>query len=133
MSITNASIKLDGTVAATGGTDTTFIVKANDSKGLEVILDDGSEFISQTTLLFQTKEPKPNASSPNGYTQARNIVTIKRPLLLDDGSYTVRTVKVEIADDHETTDAEQDTIRSLIAQVLTDSDFDDYWHKQSRS
>lgn len=131
MSISTASINVDGTVATTGGTATTFIEK-DGSKG-EYILDDSSEFLSQTEVVFSTKAPKVNAASPNGYTQARNQALLKKPLLLDNGDYTMNTGGVFLNVDHETTDAEIETMLVMIAQLCHDPDFSDFWKKQARS
>jgi hypothetical protein len=131
MSISAASVNVDGTVATTGGTATTFISK-DLTKG-EYILDDSSEFLNQTEVVFTTKIPKVNASSPNGYTQARNQALLKKPLLLDNGDYTMNTGGVFLNVDHETTDAEIQSMLVLIAQLAHDPDFADFWKKQARS
>lgn len=131
MSLSSASILVDGTVATTGGTATTFITKGNTLNQHNLILNDGSEFIAQPTVSFTVKEPKVNAGSPNGYTQARCTVVYKKPLLLDNGSYTVNTGKIELSVDHETTDAEIASMLVVLAQLIHDSDYTDFWKKQS--
>lgn len=133
MSITTASIPLGATYAPSGGTATSFIVKKATDAGMSVVLDDGSDFLSQTEMSFTTKEPKSNDSAPNGYTQGRNNVHIKVPLSLDNGNRTVNNVKIEISSDIETTDAERATLRELAAHVLLDADYQDFWDAQARS
>lgn len=131
MSLVTSSILKDGVVATTGGTATGMIDKGGTLEKWEGILDDGSEFISQSVCSFTIKDPKVNIGSPNGYTQARSTVTLKVPLLLDNGSYTVNTLSIQLAVDHETTDAEISTMLVYGAQLLADSDFSDFWKKQS--
>lgn len=130
MSIKNASVLLDGTVATTGGTATPVTVRSSNGP-VKAFLDDGSEFAVRKDLEFSVKEPKPSESAPNGYTQAREVFILKVPLLLDNGKITVNTLKIEMATDVETTDAERLTMRSLGAQALSDSDFTGFWDDQA--
>lgn len=131
MSISSASILLGGTVAASGGTATTFISKGDDPLSHKVILDDGSSFALQTEVRFSTKEPKVSVDAPNGYTQGRNFVVIQVPKLLANGNYTVNTYKCEISEDIEVSDAERAEAISLLAQMLVDTDYSDFWDKRS--
>lgn len=131
MSLSTASVLKDGTVATTGGTATTFIEKGSSLNYWEGIFDDSSEFISQSSISCTVKDPKVNSGSPNGYTQARSSITVKVPLLLDNGSYTVNTLRLELAVDHETTDAEIQSMLVYGAQLFHDTDFSDFWKKQS--
>lgn len=133
MTILNASILVDGTVATTGGTATTFVSKGNTLNAHSAIVDDSSEFIAQSTCNFSIKDPKVSVSSPNGYTQARNTVKFNVPLALDNGNYTVNTLTIQLSVDPETTDAEIESMLVFGAQLLHDSDYSDFWKKQSLS
>lgn len=75
------------------------------------------------TIEATVHSPKPNNGSPNGYTQARTKTVYKAPLLLDNGQITINTVKVEVAFDVESTDAERTELCDIGAQIFTDSDF----------
>jgi hypothetical protein len=131
MSIKTASVLVDGTVAVTAGTATTMIAKSSTDKNTVVILDDSSEYLNQTEMVFKTTEPRVNTGAPNGYTQARGTVKIKAPLVLDNGGRTVNSVSVEIATDIETTDAERTSLRKLAVQAIMDADFDAFWNQQA--
>lgn len=131
MSLQNSAVLVDGTVATTGGTSTTFKTKGNTLLQHDLLLDDGSPLVGRTDLSCSIKAPKVSVAAPNGYTQARNTMILKVPLLLDNGSYTVNTIKVEMAVDIETTDAERDTMRITAAQLLHASAYDDFWNLQS--
>lgn len=131
MSLNSSSILVDGTVATTGGTATSLVSKGNTLSQHNLILDDGSDLLAQTEFEATIKSPKKSATAPNGYTQARNTVLIKVPLALDNGLVTFNTVKVEIACDVETTDAEKLSMRVLAAQMLHDSDYVSFWDDQS--
>lgn len=131
MAISGGAILLDGTVSATGGTSTTLLSKGENGETNKVLLNDGVAFISQKTIDFTVKEPRVSASSPSGYTQAREIVVLKFPKILADGSRTVNTLRLELSTDINTTDAERLTMRSAGAQLLVDSDITSFWNSQS--
>lgn len=131
MSIDSASILVDGTVGITGGTATGVLVKSVSGTTKKVVLDDSSEFLGQTEIDFSISDPRPQASAPNGYTQARTTVNIKKPLLLDNGDYTVNTFKAILSVDHETTDAEVENLKVTMCNLIMDTDFSDLWSKQS--
>jgi len=133
MGIQSSSVNIDGTVSATGGTATGVITKGNTLDQLNVILDDSSEFISETKLEFKVKSPVVQTSAPNGYTQARSSIKIFVPLALDNGNTTINTFELKLACDHETTAAEIESMLVLAAQLAADSDFSDFWKKQSLS
>jgi hypothetical protein len=52
-------------------------------------------------------------------------------LALDNGNRTVNTFTLSLSVDPETTDAEIESMLVLAAQLLHDSDFSDFWKKQS--
>ena len=134
MSINAASILIDGTVSTTGGTATSLKTKTNDNSGHRVYLDDSSDLADQTEITFSTKEAKVKSDAPSGYTQPRNNLFVRIPFTVPStGLVTYRTVKVEFADDIEVTDAQKLSTRVLVAQLLVDSDFTDFWDDQSRA
>jgi len=133
MSISAASVTVGATFAPTGGSATSLLQKSDDGNSVQTILDDGSILLSQKQVDFSTQAPKVSTGAPNGYTQARNTVVIKVPLTLDNGNRTVNTIRIELASDIETTDAERDTLRELAMHVLNDTDFDDFWNQQALS
>lgn len=133
MSLKTASVLKDGTVATTGGTATTFIDKGTSPQGNTWIgiFDDGSEFLNQSQCSFTVSDPKVQSGAPNGYTQARSSIALKVPLVLDNGEVTHNTLRISLACDHETTAAEITSMLVYGAQLLTDSDFTDFWTKQA--
>lgn len=130
MSISAASVLKDGTVATTGGTATSLVTKGQDLSQILALLDDGSEFINQSTCLWTISDPKVKVGAPNGYTQARSTVILHSPLVLDNGNLTKNSLKIELSVDHEATDSEIQTLLVYGAQFLHDSDFSDFWKKQ---
>jgi hypothetical protein len=107
------------------------ITKGDSENRQVVILDDSSTFLLQTEMDFSIKSPKVQSDAPNGYTQARNVLLVKSPFVLDNGNRTVNTIRVELAVDHELTSAERQSLIELAVHTLVDSDFADYWEKQS--
>lgn len=133
MGIQSGAVLVDGTVATTGGTSTSFITKGNTLNELDLLLDNSAEFIAQTKIKFTVAEPRVQSSAPNGYTQARSICKLLVPLALDNGNTTINTLEIRLSCDHETTDAEIQSMLVLGAQFLHDSDFSNFWKKQSLS
>ncbi len=126
MSISTASVLKDGTLSATGGTASA-LTTLGESLSEHKAYVDGPDFLTRSDISFTVKAPKVSSGAPNGYTQHRSICLIKTPLVLDNGNTTVNTVKIEFSTDVETTDAEKETLRVYAAQLLFDSDFDDFW------
>lgn len=126
MSLSTASILKDGTIGVTGGTATAFTRISGDNTSAKASFD-GTGFLSRSEGVFSVKSPKPSASSPDGYTQARRVVLVKRPKVLANGSLTYDTVKIEISRSVETTAAELATHKGIASQILSDADFDAFW------
>lgn len=133
MTIVAASVLKDGTVATTGGTATTLISKGQTLGQHDVIINDSAAFFAQSTISFVTKDPKPSVNAPNGYTQARCSAKLSVPLALDNEKVTVNTLTIQLAYDPEATAAEIESMLVYGAQLLKDSDFSDFWKKQSLS
>jgi hypothetical protein len=130
MSLTSASILKDGTIAVTGGTATPFTRLSGDNTSAKASFD-GTDFLSRLVAVFTRKEPKTNAGSPDGYTQIRRNVFLKIPRTLASGSLTYDTVKIEFARSVETTAAQLATTKVYAAQLIQDSDFDEFWEEGS--
>jgi len=133
MSLEAGAILVGGTTSTTGGTSTSFVTKGESLGVKNLVLDDGSEFLSSTQVQFSSKDPNVSTGAPNGYTQQRSSVKVLVPLLLDNGNRTFNTVTIELAYDVETTSAEKDSLISMGVQLLNDSDFSDFWKQQALS
>lgn len=133
MSISTLSVLVDGTITASAGTATSVISKGIVGSNHPVVLDDSSAFDSQTTVIFNTKEPKISETAPNGYTQKRSGYKILSPLALDNGNRTVNSASFQISVDPETTAAELTSLKVLACQCIMDSDLDDFYEKQSNA
>lgn len=130
MSFKDASLAIGSTIAPSGGTATTVISRGMQNGVNRYVLDDSSEFLDSVQFSLSHTEPKPAAGAPNGYTQKRTKLSILVPMTLTNGNRTVRTVRVEIGDDIESSDAEQDSLMDLAALVILSSAFRAAVHDQ---
>lgn len=135
MTIKNATVQKDP-ASVTYGTGTSTTLKTlgdslNQHHSYLSVTGEDLPLQQRVELVATIKQPKVNAAAPNGYTQARNTMLLKAPLVLDNGNVTVNTVRVEFAFDVETTSAEKDTLRHYVAQLITESSFEEFWNSQS--
>jgi hypothetical protein len=131
MTISTSSIAIGTAISVTGGIATGLISKGDTLDLHNTVLDDGAAFKDHTNVDFSIKSPKVSASAPAGYTQARNVVVIKKPKTLANGNITYNSMRVELSCDSETTEAEKDSLRELAAQVIFDTDYDQFWNDQA--
>jgi len=127
MTIASSTVLVDGTVAITAGTSTTFKTKVADGQNHSVYLDDGSALIDLTTAKFTVSDHQASTSAPGGYTQARRKCRIYIPRTLVNGDRTVETIYIEQATAPETSEADKLSMRVLACGILTDSDFQEFW------
>jgi hypothetical protein len=133
MSISNLSVAIGTAIGVTGGTATAVISKGDSLGKHEVVLDDGSAFSDETRISFSTKEPRVSASAPAGYTQKRNTIVVQVPKTLANANTTINSARIEFSVDSETTSAEYDALRELAAQLIFDTDLDQYYNSQAVS
>lgn len=131
MAVSNATLKSGGTVSVAGGTDLAFAslgIQANQNT-LYAIAD--PDFRTRREIVCAVKPPKAQAGAPNGFTQARASTLVKVPLVLDNGKMTYNTLRIELAVDVETSDAEKTELMSLGSQILADADFSAFFKSLS--
>lgn len=124
MSLNSASVPIGASYSPTGGSATSFVSMGSNPGANKLFIDDGADLILRKTVLATSKEPVPNASAPNGYTQQRTAIVFHVPMLLDNGKYTTNTVRIEVAFDPEADASERAYLRELIAHCGVDADFD---------
>lgn len=126
MSIQTASILVDGTIGVTGGTATPVDWLSGDQNQANVAIG-GTSLLDRILGVITRKSPKPSATSPDGYTQARRRFLLKFPKTTASGKLTYSTWVVESARSVETTAAEFTTQKGIVCQIISDTDFDQYW------
>nr|APG77057.1 hypothetical protein [Beihai levi-like virus 13] len=130
MAIQTAAV-IDGpTPSFSGGTSHNLSVKGQSQNLLSCVVNDGSEFINQSKIDFSVRDPRVLVTAPNGYTQARSMVSIRIPLLLDNGKVTINTLRLELSVDHEMTDSEIAKLLAYGSQILVVSDYNNFWYQQ---
>jgi hypothetical protein len=122
MSLTAVSTLSGSTIAGTGGTAVNWTKMGQVGNKVSLAVTSDADLRSRRTLDVVAKAPSVNPGAPNGYTQARVTKVYKQPLLLENGSITVNTVKVEVAYDVETSAAEIQELVDQGAQLLFDAD-----------
>lgn len=124
MSLKDASIMTAPTsFTVNGGSALAFSELYSSGEKVTIGVSADTDLRLRRTMDAHIYQPKPNSGAPNGYTQGRAKVVFKSPLLLDNGAITVNTVKVEVAFDVETTDAERTELCDIGGQIFIDSDF----------
>lgn len=132
MSINSSSIALDGHTATSGGTSTTLTAGGNTLTQNRAYLDMGN-FAERIDIDFTSKDPKVKVDSPSGYSQARRSVFARFPIVLADGSRTVNTLSITLATDVEITDAKLGEMVETGAQLLSATEFQEFWTNGSTS
>ena len=127
MSLISSTVLVDGTVSATGGTSRTFKSLGDNGSEHKMFIDESLSYSLRKEVDFSTRAPKVSPSAPGGYTQGRRKAFIRIPRTFANGNRTVDTVMMEVSTDVEATDAEIQTYLGIAAQVLTDSDYTDFW------
>lgn len=120
-----ASIIKEGatSVAATGGTDVTLTSLGVQGNKNTLTFSTDTSNLTRRLVEFSVKPYAESASAPGGYTQQRCTVLLKTPKVLANGNRTVNTVKVEVAYDPETTNAEIESMVETISQMVGTSAF----------
>lgn len=134
MSLTNASIVIaPSSIAATGGSALAFSSSGQAGNTVTLYVAADTDLRTRRTIDVEVRKPRPNASAPNGLTQARQIATFKKPKVLANGKITTGTVSVTLAYDVEFTQTEIQELIDVGAQMLCDSDFTNLWKASSLS
>lgn len=127
MGIRTSSILTDATTAFTGGTAAAASVLRGYADKVKLFFGSNSSFLSRVEAVFSTQEARVNSGAPNGYTQQRANVSLRVPKTLANGNLTFSTLTIGLSCDIEITDAEKETILVYGAQLLQDSDFQNFW------
>lgn len=120
-----ASVIKEGatTVAATGGTDVTLVSLGIQGNKNTLTFSTDTNLSTRRTVDFSVKPTAASASSPGGYSLARNSITLRSPKTLADLSKAINTVKIEVSYHPETTQAEVEVLCETAAQMLGTSAF----------
>jgi hypothetical protein len=131
MSIENAVVLVGGTTSTTGGTSTSFISKGDSPNVTNLVLDDGADYLSRTSVKFTSKDPVKSNGAPNGMTQQRSEIKVVRGFPLDNGSHTTNTCGAYLSCDPEATDAEKAALMEALCQLIIQAANEAFWKDQA--
>lgn len=131
MSLKTISLNVGGTLSASGGTVTSLKSLGNNTEYHNLIIDDGTSIGEQTNLKASVKRPRVDSTAPNGYTQARNTLSVYRPVTPSGGVRTLNSVAITVSVDPSSTDAQVTELVNIAGQLMTDSDAVDFFTDQS--
>lgn len=132
MSIRLASLPVGATFAPSGGTATNLVLLSSDAANATAFIGTaGVTPLTRTEISFSAKTPKVSPNAPGGFTQGRSSAIIRKPKVLANLKRTINTGKVEFSIDPETTQAEFDSIKSDLVNLIVDADLAQLWINQS--
>lgn len=132
MGIQNATISVDPTsITVTGGSALTYSLMRYNGNTLTCGVNADTDSRLKRKINFKTSLPQVLVSAPNGYSQARSSLDALFPKLLANGKITENAAGAYFRFDPETTAAEKLQYRQLLAQMLIDSDYAEFWDNQS--
>lgn len=107
-------LKSGATLSTTGGTDSTFTRNGinPDFKDLSII-----DERLRPSMTVTNKVSVASAQAPDGYTQSRTSLIIRVPKTLANSKITINTIRLEIAYDPQTTDAERENLLEYACQA----------------
>lgn len=123
MSLSAATTLSGATISASGGTTVNWASTGLVGSKNTLVVTADTDFRTRRQIDAVIKQPNPQASAPNGYTQCRGSLLYKKPILLANGKITVNTVLVQVAYDVETSAAQVQDMLDVGAHFCFDSDF----------
>lgn len=129
MSVSNATLMVGATVAATGGTSTTFVPNGADVKsGIQLVDSTNTNAVTRAVITLRTIKAAVFDAVKGIFTgKSRRSCQLVRPKVLASGQVVFPLIRIEVEDHPEMSDAERAQLRSEGAQILTDPDFTSFW------
>jgi len=125
MGLKNMSISTGATIGVTGGTAKVF---ADDG----VTIPNGVHCTVPATADYRVRESatwryRPPTLSAGKYSRDSKTVSLTVPMALADGTFVNNTIRIERTVHPEMSAANATDLNKLAAQLLTDSDSDNFW------
>lgn len=126
----------DGATAMspTGGTAINLVSMGLQGNANRCFVSQDTSLLTRRTVEFSVKESKPNAASPGGQTQPRRKVILTVPRQITVNGVLVNTsdkVTIEMSTDISATNAQIDNLRFLAAQLLADTEYNEFYRSLS--
>lgn len=110
-----------------GGSDLVFGIQSSEGNKVTTVVTADTDSRTRRLATFSFNPARPQAGTPNDYTQDRHEVLLKVPRLLANGKITVDTYRLVRGCDVETSAANRKDMRYIAAQILSDPDYDAFW------
>ena len=121
-------------ISPTGGTAISLVAMGIQNGIASTFVSQDTSMLTRRTVDFSSKDPRANAASPGGMTQARRKVVLYVPRVVTVGSSSITTqekVTLEVAFDISATGAQINNLRYLAAQLLADPELDNFYQAGS--
>lgn len=128
--ISNGAITVDSTamtLSITAGTSNTLVPISSDGSGRELVFSGDTNAVTRKRLKVRTVEPKVNTSMPSGYNMRKGELTLLVPQVLANGKMEYNRYRILRDESVELTTNQALANKRLVAQLVLDSDFDDFW------
>jgi hypothetical protein len=124
--ITDGATTLSLTI--TGGSAISFTDLGSPSVGKKTLMvASDTDERTRRYLDVTVKSPTIDATKPNGFTQSRKTVRLRKPKTLANGKVAVNTIEITVATDVETTQTDYQNLIQDGAQLIMDADFLNLW------
>lgn len=129
MGLQNATLLVGATVAATGGTSTSFANNGSPvSGGIQVIDTTNTNAVTRASITFRTiKQATLDLISGLFTGKIKRQAQLVRPKVTASGRVVFPLVRIELEYSPENTDAEITALINEGAQLLVDADFTSFW------
>lgn len=123
MALSSKSLNTGPTLSSTGGTAVAFTSFGSALSGLILGVAADTDQRIRRFIEVNVSRSRVQSGAPNGYTQSRTEIVLKKPKLLANSKYTTNTLRISLSVDPETTDTERNEMLDMGAQMFIDTDF----------
>lgn len=131
MSLQSFSLKETPSVAVTGTDNITVASQGNSLTEGRLVYTSDTDGVTRRLISLKGTPWRQAAGTPNGYTQARSVATLKYPLLLANGNITVETIQISLAYDIESSVARITALLDDACQIQKHADLQPFWTTQA--
>lgn len=133
MALKNMSLLTGATIAASGGTALGFAENGvSIPNGIQLIVPGDSDYQTRRSATVKYRPPTVDPKS-GSYGKDKKSVTLVQPIVLADGRIVFNTLRIEREMHPSVSSADCTEFNKLGAQLLTDTDTDNFWANGSLS
>lgn len=133
MALSNATLLDSATISATGGTTVNFAPSGkNIVDGVEIVDTGATDYATRCSVSLRVKMPTYNRNTVS-WSKGKRMISLVMPKTLASGETVFPVVRIEVEDHPEQTVAERLEMRKRAAQILTDTDFTQFFDTGSKA